>query len=807
MHGASEAPMVERPHILIIDDDPTYRQILCIALEKQNYNVSAAASSKAALSQINKNDFSVVLIDRILKDASGLDLIKEVKRLSPDTECIIITGHASKDTALEAIQMGAYSYLQKPVETNELRLTIQRAIEKREASRAIKESERFAHAIIDGLTAHIAILDQDGVIRVVNRAWRAFAEANPPVKSNVFEGADYLQVCDQATGEGAEEAAELAQAIRNILAGEQEVASIEYPCHSPSEKRWFIARVSPLVREGPPCVVVVHEDITERKLVEQLQDAIYKIAQAPARVRDLDALYRAIHQTIGEVMPSENFYIALWDKENETVSYPYFVDEVDAPPPPEKPGKSLTNYILRTGKPLLCTMETQRKLEHQGEVELVGSPSPVWVGVPLIIDGKPIGMMAVQHYSDPHAYGERELRMLEFVSSQVAHAIEQKQSFEALQQSETFTRAVIEHSPIGLSVRSKYGRLLSYNQAWQDIFAAPDEIVKGDLSYEPEEVTFTEEDEYLKPYQEDVRRVFENGGFLHLPELKINNRWPGAASWVSQYFYALEDDHGSVDRVVILTEDITERKEAEEEIRKLNKELEQRVLDRTAELEASNKELEAFSYSVSHDLRAPLRAINGFSTILKENYADALDEDGVKYLEQVRASGLKMDHLINGLLTLSRLGRRGLSPTSLDLTHIAKRIFTDLTKEEANRKFDFITSPSPVVFADEHLMEVMLTNLLSNAIKFTQGKNPAKIEFGHQENENGACFFVRDNGVGFDMKYAEKLFSPFQRLHTENEYEGTGIGLAIVQRIIQRHKGRIWVESQEGQGTTFYFQV
>jgi PAS domain S-box-containing protein len=416
-------------------------------------------------------------------------------------------------------------------------------------------------------------------------------------------------------------------------------------------------------------------------------------------------------------------------------------------------------------------------------------------------------MMAVQHYSDPDAYSERELRMLEFVSSQVAHAIEHKRSFEALHQSEAFTRAVIEHSPIGLSVRSKYGRLLSYNQAWQNIFALPEEFIKDDLSYELEELTFNDEDEYLKPYQEEVKHIFENGGFLHLPELKNVNKRPGAASWVSQYFYALENDHFGIDRVVILTEDITERKEAEEEIIKLNKELEQRVRDRTAELEASNKELEAFSYSVSHDLRAPLRAINGFSTILKENYADTLDEEGVKYLEQVRVSGMKMDRLINDLLGLSRLGRHDLSPTSVNLTNIARRVFSDLTKEESSRKFDFSASPTPIVFADEHLMEVMLTNLLSNAIKFTRGKNPTEIQFGFQENENGNYYFLRDNGVGFNMKYADKLFSPFQRLHPETEYEGTGIGLAIVQRIIRRHRGRIWVESQEDQGTTFFFQL
>lgn len=299
-------------------------------------------------------------------------------------------------------------------------------------------------------------------------------------------------------------------------------------------------------------------------------------------------------------------------------------------------------------------------------------------------------------------------------------------------------------------------------------------------------------------FQVEYRLRHKNGSILHVLE---RGRPVRSEDGTQEY----------IDGVIL---DVTDHRRAEDEIRKLNEELELRVLDRTAQLRAAVKELEAFSYSISHDLRAPLRALDGFSQIVIEDYASLLPEEAVMHLNRVRNGATQMGRLIDDLLRFSRLSRQPLEKTPIDMHALVTEVWSELENERQGRQVELRLGSLPDCSGDTPLLKQVFVNLLANALKYSRQRENAVVEIGclpevNRPGEPSArnVYYIRDNGVGFDMKFSDKLFGVFQRLHRQNEYEGTGVGLAIVHRIVSRHGGRIWAEAEPDRGATFYLTL
>jgi PAS domain S-box-containing protein len=264
---------------------------------------------------------------------------------------------------------------------------------------------------------------------------------------------------------------------------------------------------------------------------------------------------------------------------------------------------------------------------------------------------------------------------------------------------------------------------------------------------------------------------------------------------------------GIVEAAVVISRDVTRWKSAEAEIKELNTNLEKKVNERTQELEETNKELESFSYSISHDLRSPLRAINGFTQILLEDYSDVMDEDAKDVMNDIIHNAKRMGELIDDLLEFSRLGKQGLTKGNQNMSELVRIVIGELKVLEKGREVEFDVKPLEMVKGDRMMLKQVMVNLVSNALKYSSKKQKSVIEIGCYKENGSQIYFVKDNGVGFDMAYYDKLFGVFQRLHSQGEFEGTGVGLAIVQRIIAKHGGKVWAEGKVNEGATFYISL
>ena len=423
--------------------------------------------------------------------------------------------------------------------------------------------------------------------------------------------------------------------------------------------------------------------------------------------------------------------------------------------------------------------------------------------VPFVADGKPRQYVAIR--AD---ITERKLAA-EALSEQALElarqAEELRHSRQALETQTLMLQSVLDSMAEGLVAADEQGKFLIWNRAAEKIVGyGPADLPTQEWSahygnYLPDGVTAFPTEQL--PLVRAIR------GEASTAEIFLRNPKVAQGAWIEASGGPLRDKDGAVHGGVVAFRDITQRKADEREIRKLNDELEERVIQRTAQLEEANRELEAFTYTVSHDLRAPLRHMSGFTKILVEDFGPSLPADAQRYLQRIEQGALRMGLLVDELLNLTHVGRQSLAVQVTGLGSIVKDVQSLLEPEAEGRKVEWKIGDLPFVECDPTLVRLVFQNLIGNALKYSRPRSPAVIEIGQMEKDGQLVIFVRDNGVGFSMKYADKLFGVFQRLHRPEDFEGTGVGLATVQRIVQKHGGRVWTEAELDKGATFYFTL
>jgi PAS domain S-box-containing protein len=750
----------EEQKILLIEDNPGDIRLVKEMLNEItsfNYKLISAETLRDGCRQIENCHFILVLLDLNLPDSTGKQTFDTIMKLAGDFPVVLVSGLKDEELSLSLIKEGAQDYILKR-ELNSILLakTIQYAVIRKQAEASLQASESKYHAIFDNVQDVFYQTTLEGTVLEISPSIKHFLEfyreeiVGNSVSALYFDSSKRQMLLSKLTADGEVRDYELELKTK---AGKLKYASI-------NARLIFDANGKPDHIDG------ALRDITERKLAEEalrqseerLQDIIFSMGEWIWEV-DENGVYTYSSQkgfdyfgpvrenVIGKTL----FDFMLPDEAKRMAGI--FMEIIKN----KAPIKDLENWNITASGDIICLLTNGVPiLDKQGNLK-------GYRGVDKDITERKLTEDVLKKSESSLIEAQKTAKMGNWELSFIDNKAKWSENCFILFGYEPFTfEPTFEHFKERV-----------HPEDWHVIDESIKGIVKGDT-----------------PADSESRIILPDGTIRCLKNIIV-------PVFVDDKLVGIKG----------INVDITERKQADQEIQKLNEELEQRVTERTAQLLAANIELEKFSYTASHDLRTPLRALNGYASILLEDYADSIDVDGVRMLHVIQDNANKMSFLIDDLLAYSRLGHKEMILSEINMFEMAESIYNDLINKPGNENIDFRLQKIPDAYGDPSLIRQVLINLIGNAIKYTSKIPDRIIEITHRKEGNESIFCITDNGAGFDMAQYHKMFGVFQRLHTSKEFEGNGIGLAIVQRIIESHRGRVWAEGEVNKGATFYFSL
>ena len=774
--------------ILFVEDLPADVVMVNHALRQGGFafRLKRVDNLETFVRELERNRPDVILSDHGLPGFDGFTALAIARKACPEVPFIFVTSALSEEKTIQTFEQGATGYVLKK-DLSRLVQVVERALREAEERKTLGQKERQLRESEERYRRLIAFcpdaffVERDRQIVYANMAAARLVGAE---NAEQIVGKPLKEIIHRDSWEALEKRfAELRESGTTFFWRKIEKGNVpsrrEKPAVAPFVEAEFVRRdgtivevevaATPLTLERRQAVQIIVRDITERKLAaEALQksealktiiletalDAIVFVG-ADARIQEWNAAAQRIfgysrEEALGKLMDELIIPAAMWEVYQD----------------------GLTNYLMTgvgslIGRPIELTLRRKDGREFRAEI-----------GITRISSDDPPCCTAL-----------------------IRDITERKQAEASLRQSEERLRLLIENvKDYAIYMLDPEGKVASWNVGAQHIEGYRAEEIIG----KPFSAFFTPEDKARGEPRRSLQRAEREGR-------SVNEGWrvrkDGSRFWSQGLLTAMRDEDGTLLGFSKIAHDTTQQKEAEEKIQSLNERLEQRVRDRTAQLEAANQELEAFSYSVSHDLRAPLRHICGYAQILQTEAGAKLADEERGHLQNVADSAQNLGELIDALLAFSRMSRAEMSRRPLSLAALAEEARRELRHETEGRTVEWAIGPLPEVQGDALMLRQVFINLLANALKYTRKLGLAKIEVGAADSEKEIVVFVRDNGVGFDMNYASKLFGVFQRLHSPTEFEGIGIGLANVRRIVHRHGGRVWALGKPGAGATFYFSI